>query len=770
MAEQDAGAEEPLSSFETFADAYRAVKNLSFAEQLDPASGTALVFADICAERAQLAEEVHAGILAPTAPLEDWDVVEWNTEKHTWGLIQLLFAYAQHIYETPLDTVQRVLDADPELMELKIIREWLQDLLPVRHAVEVRKGYMPFTKNDLRANKRVQTLSGQRGNERLAEQLDPDAATRGPGTWDVEDANYEKALLRNLFEYVRAGELDKALYLCVQASQMWRAASLRGALFYHDPLLSADDANAAPMGDRFRGIWRHVANKTASNTALDPYERALYGCLCGNLGSVLNVSHTWEERLWGYINARFEQHLDQALASATPSLFVADSVPAHTVKADSSAEASEGLESIFEQLLQSDTPGLQSSAVEPYHIAQRAVITNHVPDLVSRINARLSEMEALPPAQYARYVRFFAHLVLYCHLVHMPLPISLRAPILNAYVSVLQRANQSSELIALYASSLDTEDAHVVYAEFLCSMDGDTPLEDRRNAILQAQPYGLDPAIVARCAVDMIFAEMLPQIAQQGMTSEWDAALGADERRLVLSIDWLTFFDATFPDAVLQTNRLLRIFMVTGRLHAAHRLLQRLPHELLNMIADLGLPMDQLVELDHWRSYFDVLDKNVVVRGLWADLAKADSRTEQHEWLAALRSATEAARIANMELLELGWLHLDIEAVSEEEACRIEELTLVRRRYIPEIVFSLHLMLVDTSQVIPENLAYALGLSNMVADERLRLYAEFSAIDPAPGEARNMLRTYLEHVREAALLALDRHEDVFGCDKRIRAL
>ena len=111
---------------------------------------------------------------------------------------------ALHVYETPLGTVQRVLQHSPELSELKIIREWLQDVLPVRHAVEVRKGYMPFTKNALRAEKRAQVsgmASTRLGREKLVQHLDPDAASRGPGTWDVEDLHYEKALVRSLFEY-----------------------------------------------------------------------------------------------------------------------------------------------------------------------------------------------------------------------------------------------------------------------------------------------------------------------------------------------------------------------------------------------------------------------------------------------------------------------------------------------------------------------------------------------------------------------------------------
>lgn len=666
--------------------------------------------------------------------------------------------------------MQRILEADTELTELKIVREWLQELLPVQHTIEVRKGYLPFTKNALRSSKRTQlpsNLSGRRGNERLVQHLDPDASVRGPGSLDVEDVNYEKALVRSLFEYVRAGELDKALHLCSQTSQPWRAASLRGALFYHNPQLAEPTGDEA-LGDRMRSVWRRVAEKAATSHALDPYERALYGALCGQLSSVLAVSETWEEQLWGYINARFEQRLQRELVEATPAQWNADGA-SHTSSTlpEASAEASESLESIFEQLVQSKSPGLQHAAMDPYHITQRAVITNQIPDLIARVNARLPELEALRPEEFARLVRFFAHLVLYCHMVHIPLPVALRAPILNAYVGVLQRAEQSSELVALYASSLETEDAHVVYAEFLCGMETDAPLEERRRALLQAQPHNLDPAIVARCTVDMIFTSLLPAVAEGGATSDWDASLSPNERRLILAVDWLTFFEATYADAILQANRLMRVFMVSGRLHAAHSLLQRLPHELFAQLDTADVPEDQVLELDHWRSYFDVLNKNVAVRGLWSDYCQTDSRAEQHQGLAALAEAVDAARFANLELLELGWLRIALEPVSEEDALRLDELLMIRRRYIPEIVLSLHLMLVDTSQALPENLAHALALPNLVADERLRLYAEFSAAEPLADGSRNLLRAYLEHVRNAALLAMDRRQDVLGCDKGV---
>ena len=79
----------PSSSFEAFAQAYRTARNLDVGAQLDPESGTALVFADLCAERTQA-----ASVSVPH--LRDHytdDDAAWEAEEHTWKLIHALFAY-----------------------------------------------------------------------------------------------------------------------------------------------------------------------------------------------------------------------------------------------------------------------------------------------------------------------------------------------------------------------------------------------------------------------------------------------------------------------------------------------------------------------------------------------------------------------------------------------------------------------------------------------------------------------------------------------------
>lgn len=85
---------------------------------------------------------------------------------------------------------------------------------------------------------------------------------------------------------------------------------------------------------------------------------------------------------------------------------------------------------------------------------------------------------------------------------------------------------------------------------------------------------------------------------------------------------------------------------------------------------------------------------------------------------------------------------------------RLEELSRIRRIYIPDLLFRLHNMFYDTRDVVPQHLAQAMQLSNLVADERHKLYLEF--IWPT----ENRLKIYLQMVRDVALALLeDKEED-----------
>ena len=277
------------------------------------------------------------------------DAQAWEMEAKTWILIALLHAERhqqkqhererdqraavdtaeeegertdQNPYEPPLSRAQVFLATSNQtsksnarrgsnLSELNVVREWLQaTVLPVEHGIEARKGYWTFTKNKVKNAKRV-------GGAQQATSLDPDVVHRGDTRLEMEDASYEKASWRFLFECARNGRLDLCFEMCKEMNQGWKAASLRGGILYGDPALSLDsdpdmDGTAA-IGNRNRALWKAVCRKISQEAATDPYERALYGSLGGELRSVLAVSHTWEEHLWAYVNSTFEARLDTLL-------------------------------------------------------------------------------------------------------------------------------------------------------------------------------------------------------------------------------------------------------------------------------------------------------------------------------------------------------------------------------------------------------------------------------------------------------------------------
>lgn len=179
---------------------------------------------------------------------------------------------------------------------MQAIRDWLHSIPTSLNPAEIRRGYLPYTKNKLKQAKRT----GVKPPRGLAEELDPDAVLRDPTVrLDTEDAvrpslgllrsrlgeegahlpplspqAYERAMLRSLFEYVRAGELDLAIDMCRQSDQSWRAASLSGGKLWWDPSLAPgeegyeDDMETAMEEKRAKGtlnrrLWKRMCRKLA---------------------------------------------------------------------------------------------------------------------------------------------------------------------------------------------------------------------------------------------------------------------------------------------------------------------------------------------------------------------------------------------------------------------------------------------------------------------------------------------------------------------------
>lgn len=240
--------------------------------------------------------------------------------------------------------------------------------------------------------------------------------------------------------------------MCRQSDQSWRAASLSGGKLWLDPVLAPDGdeddeadgfADVAMdgaervkrvQGNANRRLWKTMCRKLAATvrpagclffpsaerpadlssrdwqSTLDPYERALYGALSGDVASVLPVCETWEDVVWVHLNALFEAHVEAGLASSPSGrYFQRGTVAPLDPKAPLDPEdplvgaAAQGkpvrqaLEDVFEQLVRSDRAELATAAKNPFHVSQAYLIVDKVGRLletfVERLEAAATETE-----------------------------------------------------------------------------------------------------------------------------------------------------------------------------------------------------------------------------------------------------------------------------------------------------------------------------------------------------------------------------------------
>ena len=366
----------------------------------------------------------------------------FQLEANTWALLQALYLERtaparpseaeKHDDETffpytpPLTLVQDAIAADASLSELSIVKDWLcttayRDL----HPAEIRKGYLPYTKSKLKQSLRTggssADITGKKSGQNLVDSLDPDATNRLSSdgktrkVLDSEDANYEKALLRSLWEYVRVGELDQAIDMCRQSDCSWRAASLSGGKLYENAALAqasqsiygaedmdimqSDAEERLIQGNLRRKLWKAMCRAVSATGHLDQYEKALYGAISGEVDTVLPVAKSWEDHLWIRTNALLEGEIDNILkqkedqgnwlleSSNTDNLFSQRS----ETDLDKTERKSvpQAMQDIFNTLL--GEASLRTEARSPYHVAQSWIILNRTNDL---LNSFVSKLEA----------------------------------------------------------------------------------------------------------------------------------------------------------------------------------------------------------------------------------------------------------------------------------------------------------------------------------------------------------------------------------------
>ena len=178
----------------------------------------------------------------------------------------------------------------------------------------------------------------------LVTQLDPDAVTRERRMLEHPDQLYERFIWMTCWQMLRRGRSWSDIQeWCREKSEAWRALSLRGGTYTRqlpgqEDALSAlidlslgrrqggnydddgDDLARRPhvQGNHHGPLWRRMCYALARDGGVDPWERAVYGALGGDLNSLQVVSSSWDDIIYAHYNSLVLGQYDTYLQAHYP--------------------------------------------------------------------------------------------------------------------------------------------------------------------------------------------------------------------------------------------------------------------------------------------------------------------------------------------------------------------------------------------------------------------------------------------------------------------
>lgn len=721
---------------------------------------------------------------------------EARCEESTWKLLLMLLpdryrspapvtlTVAEGRTRTPGELAARLRASSSAFRQVEAVRRWLE----WRYARRLRhEDPLDAFFADASAHRTACLLLRGRGGPGLVSELDPDAPLRQRARLVEQDHADEALLLRQLWRLVRAGRLGYALDLCRRCGQPWRAASLRGAALFDlpdpEPLEGADmEAAANAHGNATRAAWKQAAARLAEEERLEAYERALYGALAGRAEAAFPVCGSWEDALWALTLQALEQRLDLELARRPPLLAAPPASAGGEPEVAVGAVEEDGavaLGRLLERVRAAVRPELRQGLAEPHAALQAALLAGGLEDALHLLAGWVQRGPLPAPLR-----RFAAHLALFARALRPDqFAIEQGSPsalLLGHYLDHLIESGQSAELVALYAARLPPPARDAAYLHFM--QRNVSTREGQAEALAAAAQAGLDPRAISRALVERLTSAP-SLVAAPAATAEQEEraatpaavaageALTEEERRRVAALDWLTHESSPEQRAELlrQSNRLARRFLRDARLPALHAAVARvppaLPAELLRA-GHRGLVREHTALRDYLRAlqlynewlqtYAHAPQEPEAARpgASTAEVIQLDSRrraylAELHQWNAQECARYEAARDALLQVLrfEGGWLRdspADTPPPDPADPSRLETLSLLRRRVLPDLCFLLH-DLHFRSQRYHESIQ----LTKLVADERHKLYELFT-----PSDLQRLLRLIRDS--ELALMAKSR--------------
>ncbi|XP_070540867.1 nuclear pore complex protein Nup107-like [Ptychodera flava] len=602
--------------------------------------------------------------------------------------------------------------------------------------------------------------------------MDPDAPIRQGKSLADLDKEDELRLLRYMFAYIRAGQLEEAQRLCRKCGQAWRAATLEGWKMYHDPNMGGVSVTGelkAVEGNPHRDIWKAVCWRMSHEEQFHPYEKAIYAVLSGNLKELLPICEDWEDVLWGYyrvmVDMRVEQEIrtyfnNKSMEALPSSYWVKNLTP----------------ESIFQELQAYPNELVKMQSKQPFHVIQKYIILGDVDGLIEEMNDWLHN----PVLRSSRHlIRCIAHTVLFFRSVGLQTKEELCTAILEAYVKDLIE-DKNTGLVATYTATLPLAMQITCYARFL---EGIHEKDERQHCLQLAEEAGLDIPTITKTVVENIRTRDEGDVTlETELTPAREVALSEEDRHKIAAIDWLVFDPSQRAEALKQSNAVMRAFLATKKLKAAREVFNKIPGDSIDVIMKnwqaqasmTPLPAEDANAVREYLCHKAYLNANDVFNDWFEhyhnaappkpvappsatfqervkyehDLKQYEQEVERWQYSLSIQSKAVVDSIYNVLLFPDGGWMVDQQEVEQLDEGRVHQMALLRELCIPSLCFLLHSVLHNTKQY-----RESIQLADVIASEQHQLYKVFR-----PEEIQRLLNL----IRESSLQLLDNNLDPLG--------
>jgi len=390
---------------------------------------------------------------------------------------------------------------------------------------------------------------------------------------------------------------------------------------------------------------------------------------------------------------------------------------------------------------------------------------------------------------YPQMLRFFAHVSLFYQNIGA-LTNSFRteffATVVEEYISFLIE-KRHIPLIASYVAKLPNNRQVVNYSKLLETI---SDKEERKNCLKFAKDAQLDIEAITTNVVGVVSAagtlegEAAPSFDPMSF-NQISLKTTPEDMLKIDSLEWLTLTQQTqYIELLKQGNALMRTFVMTGKVEAAHETFDRLPRDIIDGVcrawkrktgaSGLSTDLTNLTReylcfkalilafetFDRWLRFYHnsrPTEPTKPTSTKFTDSVRYEQtlkgyENDVHHWKAALSTQGKNAAKNILDVLlfpDGGWMR-DVETTSSrpEATQRAEQLSALRKQYIPQLTLVAHAVLSSSNR-----LKDAIALSDIIASEQHQLYREFTS---------EQISDVLKKLRESCINSLNEGTDALG--------